>query len=59
MRYLLSMVDIQCAVVFSEADGQSHTWNAVRSDGEYYYTDVYFDDPDSTTIPNLPVPLSS
>lgn len=55
MRYLLSMVDIQCAVVFGEADGQSHTWNAVRSDGEYYYTDVYFDDPDSTTIPNLPV----
>ena len=28
MRYLLSMVDIQCAVVLGEADGQSHTCNA-------------------------------
>ena len=55
MRYLLGTVGLQCAVVFGEADGQIHTWNAVRSDGEFYHTDVYFDDADSKVNPDLPI----
>jgi hypothetical protein len=55
MRYLLGSVGLQCTVVFGEAEGQSHAWNAVRAEGEFYYTDVYFDDPDSSTNPALPI----
>ena len=39
-QYLLEKLDIPCAVVAGTADGQSHAWNLVKLDGEYYYIDT-------------------
>ena len=39
-QYLLEKLDIPCAVVAGTADGQSHAWNLVKLDGEYYYMDT-------------------
>ena len=41
-QYLLEKLDIPCAVVAGTADGQSHAWNLVKLDGEYYYIDYNY-----------------
>lgn len=39
-QYLLDRLGIQSAVVTGKANGESHAWNLVRMDGEYYYIDT-------------------
>lgn len=39
-EYLLRLLGIQSAVVTGNANGESHAWNLVRLDGDYYYMDT-------------------
>lgn len=39
-QYLLKLLGIQSAIVTGRANGESHAWNLVRLDGEYYYMDI-------------------
>lgn len=39
-QYLLRKLGIQSAIVTGTASGQSHAWNLVKMDGEYYYIDT-------------------
>ena len=39
-QYLLRLLGIQSAIVTGNANGESHAWNLVRLDGEYYYMDT-------------------
>ena len=38
--YLLSRLGIQSSIVTGTANNESHAWNLVRLDGEYYYMDI-------------------
>ena len=38
------LAGLDCAVIYGSHDGVNHAWNAVKLDGEYYYTDPTFDD---------------
>ena len=51
-QYLLEKLDIPCAVVAGTADGQSHAWNLVKLDGEYYYIDTTWGN--ATSMVSLP-----
>jgi len=42
---LLNLVGIECKLVTGTSKGESHAWNIVKLDGEYYMLDVTFDDP--------------
>ncbi|MBR3928023.1 MAG: leucine-rich repeat protein [Clostridia bacterium] len=42
---LLKLVDIECLYVTGEAGGESHGWNLVKIDGEWYHVDCTWDDP--------------
>ncbi len=39
-QYLLQQLGIQCMIVRGEANGESHAWNLVCLDREYYLTDT-------------------
>lgn len=39
-QYLLDLLGIPCAIVTGTANGESHAWNLVRLDGDYYYLDT-------------------
>ncbi len=39
-QYLLRLLGIQSAIVTGNANGESHAWNLVRLDGDYYYMDT-------------------
>lgn len=39
-QYLLRLLGIQSTIVTGNANGESHAWNLVRLDGEYYYMDT-------------------
>ncbi|MCD8217268.1 MAG: hypothetical protein LUD01_04360 [Clostridiales bacterium] len=39
-QYLLELLDIPCTTVTGIANGESHAWNLVLLDGEYYYIDT-------------------
>lgn len=39
-QYLLKLLGIQSAIVTGKADGESHAWNLVQMDGDYYYVDT-------------------
>lgn len=39
-QYLLKYLGVQSAIVTGKADGESHAWNLVKMDGEYYYVDT-------------------
>lgn len=43
-QYLLAQVGIQSHKAVGRANGGPHAWNLVRIDGDYYYTDVTWDD---------------
>ena len=45
MQYLLSKVDIPCTIVTGLANGESHAWNLVKLDGDYYYVDTTWGNP--------------
>ena len=47
MQYLLSLTGVNSLIVSGSVDGSGevdHEWNAVELDGEFYYTDVTWDD---------------
>lgn len=39
-QYLLRLLGLQSVIVSGNANGESHAWNLVRLDGEYYYMDT-------------------
>lgn len=39
-QYLLRLLGIESVIVTGNANGESHAWNLVRLDGEYYYMDT-------------------
>lgn len=39
-QYLLNLLGMQSAIVLGQANGQSHAWNLVLIDHEYYYLDT-------------------
>ncbi len=39
-QYLLRLLGIQSTIVSGTANGESHAWNLVRLDGQYYYMDT-------------------
>lgn len=39
-QYLLRQLGIQSCIVTGKANGESHAWNLVRLDGDYYYMDT-------------------
>lgn len=39
-QYLFNLLGMQSAIVSGEANGQSHAWNLVSLDHEYYYVDT-------------------
>lgn len=43
-QYLLAKVGIPSFVVTGQSYGESHAWNLVKIDGDYYYVDVTWDD---------------
>ncbi len=45
MQYFLDKFNIENQLIFGDAKGQSHVWNLVELNGEYYHLDVTFDDP--------------
>ena len=45
-QYLLGRLGIESYVVYGEEEGGGHAWNLVRIDGEYYHTDLTWDDAD-------------
>ncbi len=48
-QYLLRLLGVQAYSVVGTANGGGHSWNLVKIDGEYYYTDVTWDDADNGT----------
>lgn len=49
MHLLLNSAGIECKKVVGTSRGESHTWNQVKIDGEWYEVDVTWDDPVSST----------
>lgn len=45
MKYLLDGVGVKSTIVVGESKGQSHAWNLVEIEGEYYHIDSTWDDP--------------
>ncbi len=39
-QYLLRLLGIESVIVTGRANGESHAWNLIKLDGEYYYMDV-------------------
>lgn len=54
-QYLLQLCGIQSYIVTGTSHNEGHAWNLVRLDGNYYYTDVTWDDPISANDKNKPV----
>lgn len=54
-QYLLQRCGIQSYLVTGTSHNEGHEWNLVRLDGNYYYTDVTWDDPVSNDEKNKPV----
>lgn len=45
MKLLLNRAGIPCLIVVGNSKGESHAWNMVSLDGEYYHVDATWDDP--------------
>lgn len=50
---LMEMLGIECVPVTGYADGQSHIWNMVCLDNEWYQVDVTWDDPSEDSVDGL------
>jgi transglutaminase/protease-like cytokinesis protein 3 len=44
-KLLMDMLGIECDIITGFANGDSHAWNRVKIDGDYYLVDVTWDDP--------------
>ena len=44
-QFLLSKVGIESTLVKGVANNEAHSWNLVKMDGDYYYTDVTWGNP--------------
>ena len=51
-QLLMIMLGIECEYVRGEA-GESHAWNCLKLDGEYYWFDVTWDDQNNSDYPEL------
>jgi len=45
---------IPCAVVWGTVDGGGHEWNAVELDGNFYYVDATWGDPEINGTTDYP-----
>ena len=45
MKYLLDACGLNSLIVVGESKGESHAWNLVELDGEYYHVDSTWNDP--------------
>ncbi|MCM1528591.1 MAG: hypothetical protein NC093_01180 [Alistipes sp.] len=45
-NYFMKLLDIECGMVSGTAGDTGHIWNYVNLEGEYYWIDVTWDDPD-------------
>ena len=45
MQYLLEKAGIPCTIITGYANGESHAWNLVKLDGDFYYTDTTWGNP--------------
>lgn len=50
-QYLLHQAGIQCLIAVGTGNSELHGWNVVRIDGNYYFTDVTWDDTEEKDIP--------
>lgn len=46
-QYLLRLMGVEAYSVVGTANGGGHSWNLVKIDGKYYFTDVTWDDSDN------------
>lgn len=46
-QYLLRLMGVEAYSVVGIANGEGHSWNLVKIDGDYYLTDVTWDDSDN------------
>lgn len=44
-KYLLDRAGVECIYLVGIGDGESHAWNIVKCDGQYYYVDTTWGDP--------------
>lgn len=44
-QYVMRLAGVQCITVTGKFNDQSHMWNMVKLDGEFYHIDVTADDP--------------
>ena len=44
-KLLMDMLGIECDIITGFANGESHAWNRVKIDGDYYLVDVTWNDP--------------
>ena len=45
MKLLCDLAGLECRMVTGTADGESHAWNLICLEDEWYHTDVTWDDP--------------
>ena len=44
-QYLLNQMDVECSMVYGQVrDGEYHSWNVVKSNGDYYHMDPTWGD---------------
>lgn len=49
-QYLCQRIGVQCILVVGDCDGIGHMWNMLCLDGEWYHTDLTWDDGDNGDI---------
>ena len=54
LMYCLNIVGISSQMVTGTAKGQSHAWNIVQLDNNYYHVDLTWADQDGNTVGVLP-----
>lgn len=45
-EYLLQQLGMECGYVVGDTEGDSHAWNIVKIDGEWYHVDTTWGDPE-------------